>query len=282
MTVTPGKHCPCERHLSISAPGSRAGGGEAAGLRGDVIAESLPRGGRGSGEGRGARRLAEGGGRKRKKIHSSRAHSPRPQPRISMAITSPTSGLFLIWNDPFRLCMVVGGIGLQAATPHNPQSFGGGRRPKALQCQPSLQTQPPLLLAIVPGAGFRLRRKRPGMSFESPAILQGARRELINAELAQPGGEGASAWVGAPGPRCGCAAREACDPEAPLGGRDWGGSDSGASAGGGVPRRPQEAPVGPREILISHLPSSPPPPTLLDSPCFYSFRPELISSLPAA
>lgn len=52
MTVTPGKHCPSERHLSISAPGSRARGGEAAGLRGDVIAEPLPGGGRGSGEGR--------------------------------------------------------------------------------------------------------------------------------------------------------------------------------------------------------------------------------------
>lgn len=43
------------------------------------------------------------------------------------------------------------------------------------------------------------------MSFESPAILQGPRRELINAGRAQPGGEGASAWVGAPGPRWGCA-----------------------------------------------------------------------------
>lgn len=62
-----------------------------------------------------------------------------------------------------------------------------------------------------------------GLSFESLPILQRARGELINAGLAQQVGEGASAWVGGPGPTPACAQRGRRVIWRPqLGGPGWG------------------------------------------------------------
>lgn len=99
------------------------------------------------------------------------------------------------------------------------------------------------------------------MSFGSLPILQGARRELINAELAQRVGERASAWVGGPGPTGGCAQcgrRVIRRPQ--LGGPGWGEVICGG-LGGGLLRGPRKSADGPGEILISHLLSPHPHPT---------------------
>lgn len=144
MTVTPGRHCPCERHLSISAPGSGARGGEAAGLRGDVIAESQPGRGREDVEG------LEPGGWERvgEEKKENKPWWLSPGLGIHRAINNPTPALLLTWNGPSRLLMREGELGLQPRSHTIRNPWGSPVLPKALRC---------LTLAGLPGAGFWLR-----------------------------------------------------------------------------------------------------------------------------
>lgn len=128
---------------------------------------------------------------------------------------------------------------------------------------------------------------------QSLVRLQGVRGELINVGLAQRVGELATAWVGGPGRTRGCArCGGACDLGAQLGGlgsgREAGGLEGAGGAMGGVLRggcwrAPRSLRLVPGKFWSpTYRARTRTPLALPDSPSAYSFRPELISSLPAA
>lgn len=202
-----------------------------------------------------------------------------------MEINNPTLMLFLIFAD--RLAFSLGeGTGLQQSIPQPTQSLGKSCYLKS-QCNrsfPQIHT-PPLPLPFSAGRSKRClqawRRKHLGTSFESLPIPHWVKGELINARHAQRVGEGASAWVGGPGRlrRCTqCGRRGIWRPE--LAGLCWQ-EVIGRWLGQGAQRCPQGVP---RLILgNSDLPpTGPSHPTHRVLQNSHSFRPELISSLPAA
>lgn len=179
-----------------------------------------------------------------------------------MEINNPTLVLFLILIDPVLPFHWGRRSRVTASHPTTRNPWRGGLLPQSLEV-PDPPSRPSSLFSwrLFQAQASGLRRKHLGMSFESLPILQGARGELINAGLAQQVGEGASAWVGGPGPTPGCAQRGRRVIWRPqLGGPGWG-KVICSGLRGGLLRCPRQWPAGPGEILISHLLRSHPHPT---------------------
>lgn len=232
--ATPGRLCPCGRHLSISAPGSRGRGGEAAGLRGDVISVLRAADGKG-GEGRRAPRGRRVGGKE--KVNRSRPRSPPPPLAIYMEINNPTLTLLLILTDCLAFPLEEGwGYSLP---PHNPHGHWGAPLSRSPRC-PTLLAHPaaPFLWCLLPAQAPGLRRKRSVLNSESPPTPRGAKGEVINAgplgerQPEPPRGWAGRARSGARGGRAGGRRRAAAGASLPP----------GPGSAGLPPTRPQPLP----------------------------------------
>lgn len=193
-TVTPGRHCPCERHLSISArgPGAREA---------DVIAESLPSRGRREDWGRRGRAepggLGDGWGEgKEGKINSSCTLSPRALLWLHGRQYSNFSYYFSSRRACLALSLGEGNWSRSHTASSIPGSTPPSQKPGGLTLLPDPAPSLPGGCSPPEAAGLR---KAPGMDCAKSCEIAGGEGELINVGLAQRVGELATAWVGGPG-----------------------------------------------------------------------------------